>query len=142
VWCSGQLRDDSLSSASSWCNPLLNPLPKAPSMSIYCFGSQDRPTEIAYLMKDQTAPKGKAAKWSRPISTVLVNSSGHKIWETTRGDGTIPWLSSTHMCSGEEIFGVRGWKGNPHLNPGQVQVKCTSVNCNSYRFVTVPRRRK
>lgn len=103
-------------------------------MSIYCFGSQDSATEIAYLMKYESAPGGKADKWSRPISTVLVNSSSHKIWETTRGDGTVPWLSSTHMCSDQEIFGVRGWKGNPHLNPGQVQVARPSIGATCISF--------
>ncbi len=140
IWRAGQHKDPSLSGQSSWCNPLLNSLPIAPSMSIYCFGSRDRPTEIAYLMKDQTVHKGKSADWSRPISTILVNSSGHQIWETTSGDGTIPWLSQTHMCSGEEIFGVRGWRGNAHLNPGQIQVPCASFEC--FHVLTMPRRQK
>ena len=127
----GLHRNLSLSRESSWCNPLLNPLPNAPSMTIYCFGSRDRPTEIAYLMKDQTeqlsAGQARSEMWSRPISTVIANASGHMLLETTKGDGTIPWLSQTLMCSDEEAHGLRGWKGNPDLNPFEVQVKRYSV---------------
>ncbi len=96
-------------------------------MTIYCFGSRDRPTEIAYLMKDQTeqlsAGQARSEKWSRPISTVIANASGHKLLETTKGDGTIPWLSQTLMCSDERAHGLRGWKGNHDLNPFGVQVE-------------------
>ena len=138
--CAGQQRNASLSRESSWCNPLLNPLPKAPSMSIYCFGSRDRPTEIAYLMKDQTG-QVRSERWSRPISTVIANASGIKLLETTKGDGTIPWLSQTLMCSDEEAHGLRGWKGNPDLNPSEVQVRqCSPLFL--WRLLSAPRRRK
>jgi hypothetical protein len=120
----GRYKSDAYSKESSWCNPLLNPLPKAPSMSIYCFGSRDRPTEIAYLMRDQgQSEQACSDKWSRPISTITQMASGHQLLETTNGDGTIPWLSQTLMCSDREVHGVRGWKGNSDLNPGEVQVR-------------------
>ncbi len=121
--CAGRHKSQSLSQESSWCNPLLNPLPKAPSMSIYCFGSRDRPTEIAYLMRDQgRSEQARSDKWSRPIGTITQMACGHQSFETTNGDGTIPWLSQTLMCSDREVHGVRGWKGNRDLNPGEVQV--------------------
>jgi hypothetical protein len=72
-------------------------------------------------MKDQSG-QVRSEKWSRPISTVIANASGIKLLETAKGDGTIPWLSQTLMCSDEEAHGLRGWKGNPDLNPFQVQV--------------------
>ena len=92
-------------------------------MSIYCFGSRSNDnTEIAYLMKDQR-PSGQfcSHKWSRPISTIIRNALGYNLLELTSGDGTIPWLSQTLMCSDEEVHGLRGWNGNPDLNPGKVQ---------------------
>jgi hypothetical protein len=138
VWihdaCAGRHKSKSLSQESSWCNPLLNPLPKAPSMSIYCFGSRDRPTEIAYLMRDQgRSEQACADKWSRPIGTITQMACGHQSFETTNGDGTIPWLSQTLMCSDREVHGVRGWKGNRDLNPGEVQVGI-AVCCVVVRF--------
>lgn len=119
----GRHKNGSLSRESSWCNPLLNPLPQAPSMSIYCFGSRAHDnTEIAYLMKDERQSNQLCSdKWSRPISTIIRNALGHNLLETTSGDGTIPWLSQTLMCSDEEMYGLRGWNGNSELNPGKVQ---------------------
>jgi hypothetical protein len=154
----GRDRNSSLSKESAWCNPLLNPLPRAPlvsainfshlqllpcvalakgkaafssasrplmhvsQMSIYCFGSRTHSdTEIAYLMKSQDVGHS-SPKWNRPISTSIQSAVGHKLVKTTAGDGTIPWLSQTLMCSGEEKHGLRGWKGNSLLNPGNVQV--------------------
>jgi len=99
------------------------PLMHALQMSIYCFGSRSNfDTEIAYLMKSQHVDHG-SHKWARPINTIIQSAVGHKLFETTAGDGTIPWLSQTLMCSGEEKHGLRGWKGNTLLNPGNVQVQ-------------------
>ena len=125
--CTGREKNGSLSRESSWCNPLLNPLPKAPSMSIYCFGSRAFNTEVAYLMKDQRPFSSCSITWSRPISTIIRNALGHNLLETTSGDQTIPWLSQTLMCSGEEVHGLRGWIDNPELNPGKVQASAFSA---------------
>mmetsp|Transcript_17918 Transcript_17918/g.26920 ORF Transcript_17918/g.26920 Transcript_17918/m.26920 type:complete len:844 (+) Transcript_17918:134-2665(+) len=121
----------------AWSNPLLTPLPYAPSLKIYCLYGVGRPTpRIIRFVPNTAATKNASTPLNEtPIPTeidqqqttlkeFLLEHAVHlgtdeRQFEISRisdedGDGTVPLLSLGYMC-------VEGWKSQK-LNPARVRV--------------------
>jgi len=118
-----------------WSNPLEAPLPRAPSLKIYCFYGVSRETERGYVYrhvgraerqeeKEREKAKGRSEDedgdvpvphWSLNNSHTNDHVAIRKGVKFNDGDGTVPLLSLGFMCSS-------GWKYFPRLNPSNSTV--------------------
>ncbi len=94
---SGEATRHLFESSTKWGQPLTDPLPRAPSLKMYCLYGVGVPTERAYNMREE----GSELK----IDTIF----------TSDGDGTVPLVSLGYMC-------VNGWEKGTRLNPGGIEV--------------------
>ncbi|KAJ8598763.1 hypothetical protein CTAYLR_009868 [Chrysophaeum taylorii] len=92
----------------AWSNPLLAPLPDAPSTKIYCLHGVGKPTprRISFAPITPFAP-------GQPNERLYQISRKGGV-HTTNGDGTVPLLSLGFMCA-------RGW-ASTSLNPARMRV--------------------
>ena len=103
---------------AQWHNPVATPLPKAPSLKIYCLYGVGVPTERGYSYKENIV-EGSSTHGDPPF---VIDSTHHDPDRniangilTADGDGSVPLLSLGYMCAD-------GWIGNDKLNPSKVDV--------------------
>ena len=97
---------------SKWVNPLESRLPLAPNLKIYCFYGVHKPTERAFVYREDNDPLSAV---NITIDTSLTKGEIDHGVVLGEGDGTVPLLSSGYMCA-------KGWKLK-RFNPAGVQVK-------------------
>ncbi|KAK9839349.1 hypothetical protein WJX84_008799 [Apatococcus fuscideae] len=122
-------RGDKGSAKRYFFNPLKCPLPKAPSLAIYCMYGVGSPVERSFRYLKMTTPKAKEQAKSHP-EDVDNEKTG---WTINRdehtpdtgvdtgilvsdGDGTVPLISTGLMCKHPQ-----GWRGK-RLNPHGVRI--------------------
>jgi len=94
---SGEATRNLFEPKTHWGQPLTDPLPRAPSLKMYCLYGVGVPTERAYSMREEGG--------ELRIDTIF----------STDGDGTVPLVSLGYMC-------VEGWRKGHKLNPGGIEV--------------------
>ena len=109
---------DEVPALNQWHNPIATPLPRAPSMSIYCLYGVDVPTERGYAYKKNLAPD--STNFLDP--PFLIDSAYADIKnnitngvQTADGDGSVPLVSLGFMCAD-------AWQNSERLNPSQMKV--------------------
>lgn len=141
-------RLQSTNSTNAWINPLLSPLPNAPSLKMFCMYGIGISTERGYIFKrnpeykdftnatstteqtEQCAVDGSAAGQSIPY--ILDTEYNKPPWiragiRYTEGDGTVPltrYLFIYYECFINYSLGymcAKGWKHNA-LNPGNAKI--------------------
>ena len=115
---SGNVDADSKPTLAQWHNPVATPLPKAPSLKIYCLYGVGVPTERGYAYKENIA-EGASMHGDPPfLIDSTYNDPDKNIAKgvlIADGDGSVPLLSLGYMCAD-------GWQGNDRLNPSKVDV--------------------
>lgn len=114
--------------SESWNNPLVTPLPKAPSMKMYCLYGVGIETERAYFYQktipdldilngnDEQSTPGK--EYIPYIMDASVNDPENHVHFGTRssdGDISVPLVSLGYLC-------VDRWKSSKKLNPSNIKV--------------------
>lgn len=91
-----------LNESRDFSNPLTFPLPYAPNMKIYCFYGTNLTTETSYVYT-KSPRTGPADGDSNTDWKIYTDVNGENIVNgvamTTEGDGTVPLLSLSLMCS-------------------------------------------
>ncbi|KAH9385678.1 phospholipid:diacylglycerol acyltransferase [Nematocida major] len=90
-----------------WSNPLLSPLPNAPSMTVYSLYGMGIPTESGYYF----APESGSLQIDK--NNTVPEDDIYKGIVHADGDGTVPVISMGYM-------GAAGWKKDA-LNPHKVR---------------------
>ncbi|KAK9829180.1 hypothetical protein WJX72_004349 [[Myrmecia] bisecta] len=113
-------------------NPLKCPLPKAPSMTMYCLYGIGKPAERAYhylhMQEDHVTSDKSVEKAAREaagemhwkINTEVSDEDlnlDHGVRKVD-GDGTVPIISTGLLCRARK----HGWNGKTRLNPSGIKV--------------------
>ena len=107
----GKLRRSKSKSSTFWGHALLEPLPLAPHLKIYCFYGVGVPTERSYVFKYDASRDDLHIDTSVTIPEWKVE----KGVQYSDGDGTVPLSSLSYMC-------MEGWK-KKKLNPASIEVR-------------------
>lgn len=98
------------SSPKIWGHSLLDPLPYAPNLQMYCLYGVGKPTERSYVFKYENSSDTLQID---KLVTIPDMEIDHGV-QFADGDGTVPLVSLGYMC-------VEGWK-KKHLNPSNIDV--------------------
>ncbi|KAL4088137.1 hypothetical protein PRIC1_012564 [Phytophthora ramorum] len=120
-----------------WTNPLETPLPKAPSLKVFCFYGVGKPVERGYTYganppnEDNVTVNGKRVApyvFNTDIDDLPYVNNGIRY---TDGDGTVPLVSLGLMCAS-------GWRTDKY-NPGGVDVRVREYRHNPVSMLFDPR---
>jgi phospholipid:diacylglycerol acyltransferase len=103
--------------SDTWNNPLVTPLPNAPSMKIYCLYGVGIETERAYFYRkvsplpsnDETFPYVLDGTMNDPENHIHFGS------RSSDGDVSVPLISLGYLCANK-------WKTSKQLNPSNIHV--------------------
>ncbi|OWY90570.1 hypothetical protein PHMEG_00041248, partial [Phytophthora megakarya] len=120
-----------------WTNPLEAPLPKAPSLKVFCFYGVGKPVERGYTYGENPPSEDNVHVNGKRVAPYVFNTDVNDLpyvkdgLRYSDGDGTVPLVSLGLMCAS-------GWR-NEKFNPGGVDVRVREYRHNPVSMLYDPR---
>eukprot|EP00557_Chaetoceros_sp_GSL56_P004278 CAMPEP_0176493536 /NCGR_PEP_ID=MMETSP0200_2-20121128/9601_1 /TAXON_ID=947934 /ORGANISM="Chaetoceros sp., Strain GSL56" /LENGTH=814 /DNA_ID=CAMNT_0017891205 /DNA_START=12 /DNA_END=2453 /DNA_ORIENTATION=+ len=103
--------------SDTWNNPLVTPLPNAPSMKIYCFYGVGIETERAYFYRKLARLETNVESFPYFLDGTMNDPENHIHFgsKSSDGDVSVPLISLGYLCANK-------WKTSKQLNPSDIHV--------------------